>query len=279
MTRVYHRSRPKGGQPAGPRTATRDLVYPARVSGGPGPSLGAFVLAALVACRAEDPALISAPAPLSTAEPEDDPAPAATPAPFDGPPLSRDEVRLVVRSKMAVVRGCFDAGLGQDPDIGGRVVLGFVIAPSGRAEQVEISSDEVGAGVAACLAEAVASWQFPRPRDQQPMAISYPFVFSSEASLRAAGLPRVEGTLAPKAVGAVFDARRAELDECIPDEAQGSLSLALLVDDGGAVTRISVVETSLDQPTSACVSRTVAGWRFPPAARGDEARINHELQW
>ena len=233
-----------------------------------------------MACHTEDPA--QAPPPR-TNPPSPSPAVEPEPAPntddLAGPPLSRDEIRLVIRSKMSVVRGCFDAGLEHDPEIGGRVVLRFDILPNGRAEGAELAADEVGAGVGECLIEALASWQFPRPRGGQTMAVSYPFVFSSERSLRAAGLPRVEGTIKPKAVGAVFDARRAELDECIPEAAKGNVSLALLIDDGGAVTKISVIETSLEREVGACVSRTVSGWRFPPAATGDEARVNHELWW
>lgn len=198
----------------------------------------------------------------------------------DGPPLTRDEIRLVVRAKLPQVRACFDAALERDADIGGRVVLRFTIGPDGRADAIAVEEDQVGdALLAECLREQLRAWQFPQPRGGTPITIAYPFVFSSADSLRAAGLPRVEGTVKPAAVGAVFEARRTELDDCIPEAATGTIGLAFNIDDGGAVTRISSYESTLDEHARACVLRTVASWMFPPAASGDEARVNHDLRW
>lgn len=198
----------------------------------------------------------------------------------DGPPLTRDEIRLVVRAKLPQVRACFDAGLARAPDIGGRVVLRFTIQADGRADAITVEEDELGEpSVAECLCEQLRSWQFPRPRAGASITVAYPFVFSSADSLRAAGLPRVEGTVKPAAVGAVFDARRTELDDCIPEGQGGTIGLALNIDDAGAVTRISSYESTLDERARACVLRTVASWTFPPAASEDEARVNHDLRW
>jgi hypothetical protein len=197
-----------------------------------------------------------------------------------GPPLTREEIRLVVRAKLPQVRACFDAGLVRAPDIGGRVLLRFTIGPDGRAASITVDEDELGdGGVVDCLRGELAGWQFPRPRDGVPITVAYPFVFSSADSLRAAGLPRVEGTIKPAAVGAVFDARRSELDDCIPEGSSGTIGLALNIDDAGAVTRISSYESTLDERARTCVLRTVSSWTFPPAAGGDEARVNHDLRW
>jgi hypothetical protein len=199
---------------------------------------------------------------------------------IDSPALTRDEIRLVVRAKLPQIRGCFEAGLETTPDLRGRVLLRFVIGPDGKAGDVEVVEDQLGVPeVSACLLEQLPSWQFPRPRDGRSIVILYPFAFSSEQSLLAEGLPRVEGTIKPEAVGAVFDARRAELDACVPAGASGSIGVAFTVDDGGAVTRISSYHDSLPADAGRCVVRTLSTWVFPPAAGGDEARINHDLQW
>lgn len=206
------------------------------------------------------------------------------PEQHDGPGLTREEIRMVVRAKLPQIRGCYQAGLARTPQLGGRTLLRFAIGPDGKAGEIEIVEDQLGdPEVASCLVTALASWQFPRPRDGSSIVISYPFSFSSEQSLRAAGLPRVEGTIKPEAVGAVFDARRTELDGCLPAQAAsasvGSIGVAFNVDDGGAVTRISAYHDSLPDDAGACVLRTISTWRFPPAASGDEARINHDLSW
>lgn len=224
--------------------------------------------------------------PSNPVDPIDDPSNPSNPGSLepdlerDGPPLTREEIRLVVRAKLPRVRACFDAGLMRTPEIGGRVLLRFTIGPDGRAGSIAVDEDELGdATVTDCLCAELTSWQFPRPRDGVPITVAYPFVFSSADSLRAAGLPRVEGTIKPAAVGAVFEARRSELDDCITKGGTGTIGLALNVDDAGAVTRISTYHSTLDERARACVLGTVSSWRFPPAASGDEARINHDLHW
>jgi hypothetical protein len=240
-------------------------------------------LACMPACAGQSHGQAVSPASVESADPatRDE---AIEPAPHHevdaGPPLTREEVRLVVRAKLPQVRACFDAGLVRAPDIGGRVLLRFTIGSDGRVRSVMVDEDELGdAVVTDCLRAELSSWQFPRPRDGVPITIAYPFVFSSADSLRAAGLPRVEGTIKPAAVGAVFDARRSELDDCIPEAGTGTIGLALAIDDAGAVTRISSYESTLAEHARSCVLRTVSSWMFPPAASGDEARVNHDLRW
>lgn len=225
---------------------------------------------------------VASPTRVESADPEhpDEPAEPVSHERDAGPALTREEIRLVVRAKLPQVRACFDDGLARAPGIGGRVLLRFTIGPDGRAASIIVDEDELGdAIVTDCLRAELSSWQFPRPRAGVPITIAYPFVFSSADSLRAAGLPRVEGTIKPAAVGAVFDARRRELDDCIPERGTGTIGLALSIDDAGAVTRISSYESTLDEHARACVLRTVSTWMFPPAASGDEARVNHDLRW
>jgi hypothetical protein len=237
-------------------------------------------LTLMAACVAiPSPGHVESPTSVELAEP-DRPAEPAGQLHEPGPPLTREEIRLVVRAKLPQVRACFDAALVHAPDIGGRVLLRFTIGPDGRAASITVDEDELGdASVVDCLRGELASWQFPRPRDGVPITVAYPFVFSSADSLRAAGLPRVEGTLKPAAVGAVFDARRTELDDCIPESGSGTIGVALSIDDAGAVTRISSYASTLDERARTCVLRTISSWTFPPAADGDEARVNHDLRW
>jgi hypothetical protein len=238
---------------------------------------------ATVACRTPPTNLEPAgPSDTERDEPElDDLADVAEPTgESGGPALTRDEIRMVVRAKLPQIRACFETGLAHASELGGRVLLRFSIGSDGKAHAIEVVEDELAdPSVATCIVEAIPSWQFPRPRDGRSIVITYPFAFSSEQSLRAAGLPRVEGTVKPEALGQVFAARRNELDACIPAGAHGSIGIALNIDDSGAVTRISAYETSLPDDASSCVLRTISSWVFPPAASDDEARVNHDLHW
>jgi hypothetical protein len=229
-------------------------------------------------CRSNDQGAIpKSVAPISGQSVQVDSPDLQTPA---GPSLTREEIRLVVRAKMPELRACFEAGLADDPELGGRLLLRFTIGPDGHAGPVQIVDDQLGApAVARCLAELIPRWQFPRPRPGPALTITYPFVFSSEQSLRAAGLPRVEGTVKPGAVGAVFEARRAELDGCVDAGATGTIGLAFTIDDAGAVTRISTYANTLGEHARGCVISAVSSWVFPAAASGDQARVNHDLWW
>lgn len=217
--------------------------------------------------------------------PDDVDLPPGDPAqtePEPEPPLTRDEVRLVVRAKLPEVRECFDNGLAEDPTLGGRVALRFTIDAAGRVRDPMIAEDELASSsVATCLIERIEHWQFPLPREGRELTIVYPFHFTAEDTLRAAGLPRVEGTLRPAAVGEVFDAGRGELDECLTAAGMtsGAIGVAFTINDVGIVTKIASYHASLPDAASRCILRTISSWTFPSAAAGDEVRVNHDLEW
>ena len=217
-------------------------------------------------------------APLSIPPPESP----TDPEPESEPPLSRDEIRLVVRAKLPEVRACFDAGLVSEPTLEGRVALRFTIDAGGRVRAPEVVEDQLASSqVATCLIAALEHWQFPRPREGRELTIVYPFHFTAEDTLRAAGLPRVEGTLRPAAVGEVFADHQAELDECLraAGMSAGSIGVAFTIDDAGVVTKISSYRSTLVRAASDCILHTITSWSFPAAAADDEARVNHDLVW
>jgi hypothetical protein len=240
--------------------------------------VGASLL--VIACRA---APAEAPGePVSVTPDPPPPGEPVAPESEPEPALTRDEIRLVVRAKLPEVRGCFDAGLAGDPTLGGRLALRFTIDAAGRVRDPTIVEDELSSdSVAACLIAQLEHWQFPLPRGGRELTIVYPFHFTSEDTLRSAGLPRVEGTLRPAAVGEVFAAGRAQLDECLAAAGmtRGTIGVAFTIDDGGIVTKIASYHASLPEPASRCILRTISSWSFPPAAAGDEVKVNHDLEW
>lgn len=90
--------------------------------------------------------------------------------------LDKDTIRAVVRANIADIRDCYNLGLRDDPELGGRVVVDFVIGEDG-----EVVGAEVGAetkidhdAVPGCMAEAISSWSFPAPAKGK-VKVSYPF--------------------------------------------------------------------------------------------------------
>jgi hypothetical protein len=83
-------------------------------------------------------------------------------------------IRRVVRAHVNELRFCYEKALQQRPELRGRVVAHFDIAPDGSAGDAAIRSSTLGAAaVDACVAGAIRRWQFPRC----VAAVSYPFVF------------------------------------------------------------------------------------------------------
>jgi hypothetical protein len=90
-----------------------------------------------------------------------------------------DLIRRVVRAHINELRFCYEAALQSRPELTGRVVSQFAIGYDGRVSASSATATGVGEPVAACVARAIARWQFT-PRCAG--AVSYPFTFVPVAS-------------------------------------------------------------------------------------------------
>ena len=94
--------------------------------------------------------------------------------------LSRDAIQRVVRQHRREVLHCYEQELERDPELAGRVVVGFTIYPTGSVASVEIRTSNLGNDdVQECLVRRIGRWQFPEP-EGGVVTVSYPFVFSSD---------------------------------------------------------------------------------------------------
>jgi len=101
----------------------------------------------------------------------------AGPAWAGGGVLDKEAIRTVVRAHIGEVRECYDAGLQRDPELAGKLVVGFEIAADGAVKRSEISESSLAdAQVGACVAAAVRSWTFPAPQGGA-VEVAYPFAF------------------------------------------------------------------------------------------------------
>ena len=94
--------------------------------------------------------------------------------------LSREVIRRVVRRHHGEVRHCYEQGLQQRPDLDGRVLTQFMIAPTGEVVAATVQSSTLGhVETEMCIARAVRRWTFP-PVDAGGMTnVTYPFVLES----------------------------------------------------------------------------------------------------
>ncbi len=93
--------------------------------------------------------------------------------------LSKEVIRRVVNQHKAEIKFCYESELNKHPDLAGRVVVAFVISPSGAVMSAQVSDSSLrNAEVESCLARKVKTWSFPSPDGGGVVSVSYPFVFS-----------------------------------------------------------------------------------------------------
>lgn len=108
------------------------------------------------------------------------------PKPSDHKPsgsMDKDIIRRVVRSHLSEVKRCYEAGLGRDPSLTGRVAIQFTIGPEGAVTAAKVhTSDVKDAAVGDCIASAIRTWVFPKPEGGGNVVVSYPFLLAPDTS-------------------------------------------------------------------------------------------------
>ncbi len=93
--------------------------------------------------------------------------------------LDKDIIRRTVRGHINEVRFCYRQGLAREPELGGRVLVEFVIGGIGEVTASSVTKTTVGdEDVGTCIAKAAKRWTFPRPSDGTDVTVGYPFSLS-----------------------------------------------------------------------------------------------------
>lgn len=92
--------------------------------------------------------------------------------------LPPEVVQRVVRASFGTFRQCYEAALGPCPNLSGRVVVRFVIQPSGKVTHVDTKGSGMpDATVARCVGKRFEELTFPS-FDGPPIRVTYPVAFS-----------------------------------------------------------------------------------------------------
>lgn len=91
--------------------------------------------------------------------------------------LDRDQVAAVIRRNIGQIIYCYEKGLQSNPNLRGRVTMGFEIGARGQVNfaRAEVSSLK-SASVESCMSQKMKGWQFPKPVGNVTVKVSYPFV-------------------------------------------------------------------------------------------------------
>ncbi|MEP6654922.1 MAG: TonB family protein [Myxococcales bacterium] len=93
--------------------------------------------------------------------------------------LDKEIVRRVVRLHLNEIRYCYEQELVRVPQLSGRLVVQFTIAPAGQVIAAFLQSSTLAnARVENCAVQAVRRWPFPKPEGGGLVTVSYPFVLT-----------------------------------------------------------------------------------------------------
>lgn len=95
--------------------------------------------------------------------------------------LPAETIRKIVRASFGKYRKCYEAGLGKDPTLEGKVIVRFVIDRQGKVSAVGIAPESTMPDdtVSTCIAEAYKTLEFPQP-EGGIVTVTYPIMFSPE---------------------------------------------------------------------------------------------------
>jgi len=92
--------------------------------------------------------------------------------------LDKDLVRQQIHRNRGQIRFCYERELQTHPKLAGRILLAFVILPSGGVGSADVVEASTGnRALEECVASRVRQWQFPKPRGRGSVKVVYPFVF------------------------------------------------------------------------------------------------------
>jgi len=91
--------------------------------------------------------------------------------------VSGEDVRTTIRAHASEIQECYQAALLNSTETGGRVVVRFVIDPSGHVPSASIGASELQAPeLGCCVVTRVAHWTFAKPANAGFVVVEYPFV-------------------------------------------------------------------------------------------------------
>lgn len=95
-----------------------------------------------------------------------------------GGPLSKDDIRRVIRQHTREVQHCYEKELVKQQALAGRLVVRFTIGGDGKVRAARLTQDTLASpAVGRCVVRRVLTWRFPAPLGGGIVNVSYPFVF------------------------------------------------------------------------------------------------------
>ena len=93
--------------------------------------------------------------------------------------LDRSQVDAVIKRNLSKFRYCYQRELTKNPELGGKVTVKFTIAKNGQVSAAKTKVSSVAnSAVEGCLNKTMMKLQFPAPKGEGIVIVSYPFLFA-----------------------------------------------------------------------------------------------------
>lgn len=94
--------------------------------------------------------------------------------------LTRDEIARVMRRYLSQIRYCYEKQLNSNPNLSGKVVVGFVIGGSGKVDSADVAESSLQHDpTETCVTNIIRRITFPQPRGGGTVMVNHPFVFQT----------------------------------------------------------------------------------------------------
>lgn len=93
--------------------------------------------------------------------------------------LQKEDIRRQIRANIEDVAACYDLALGRWRDAAGRLVLRFIVGPTGQVVSVEVAESALPRFVGHCIAHRMQAWTFPPPMGGGIVVVNYPFALTA----------------------------------------------------------------------------------------------------
>jgi len=92
--------------------------------------------------------------------------------------LTRAIIKKYINRQKGSIIHCYKRAVQKNPDLEGKVIVSFMISPTGRVMSPGIRSSTLGsASVTACIKKKLRFWRFPAPPNAGASRVTYPFLF------------------------------------------------------------------------------------------------------
>ena len=93
--------------------------------------------------------------------------------------LDKAVIDAAIKAHMGEIRVCYQSGLPVNSTLAGKVTVRFVIAPDGSVSLARIKATTLrDEEVEHCIQRRFLTFEFPEPKDDGIVVVSYPFIFA-----------------------------------------------------------------------------------------------------